>query len=213
MSGYLTLNEENHAEFTEKRSRFIGYAKPVSTAGEAVEFIEKIRSVHWDAKHNVYAYVLRESNTKRYSDDGEPQGTAGVPVLDVIEKSGVTDCVVVATRYFGGILLGGGGLVRAYSHTASIALEAAGIVEMKPFCVLKTECDYNFYGKLSSMIPEFAGSVENAEFTDKVSVSFLIPKENVSRFSSKLTDEGRGRYTFEIIEEKYGKMNIETNIL
>ena len=208
LSGYLTLNEENHAEFTEKRSRFIGYAKPVSTAEEAVGFIEKIRSKHWDAKHNVYAYVLRESNTKRYSDDGEPQGTAGVPVLDVIEKSGVTDCVVVATRYFGGILLGGGGLVRAYSHAASIALEAAQIVSMRPFCVLKTECDYNFYGKLSSMIPEFAGSVENAEFTDKVSVSFLIPKENVSRFSSKLTDEGRGKYTFEIVEEKYNKTTV-----
>ena len=133
---------------------------------------------------------------------------AGVPVLDVIEKSGVTDCVVVATRYFGGILLGGGGLVRAYSHTSSIALEAAGIVAMKPFCVLRSECDYNFYGKLSSMIPEFAGTVESAEFTDKVSVIFSVPKENVSRFSSKLTDEGRGRYAFEIVEERYQKTNI-----
>ncbi len=205
MDGYLTLSKENHAEFTEKRSRFIGYAKPVSTQEEAADFIEKIRSKHWDAKHNVYAYILRESNIKRYSDDGEPQGTAGVPVLDVLEKNSVTDCVVVATRYFGGILLGGGGLVRAYSHTASIALDAARIVAMKPFCVLKTECDYNFYSKLSSMIPEFAGTVENAEFTDKVSVSFLIPKENVRRFSSKLTDEGRGKYTFEITEEKYAE--------
>ena len=130
MSDYLTLRKESSDEFIEKRSRFIGYAKPVTTQEEAMDFINAIRAKHWDATHNVYAYVLRDGQSRRYSDDGEPSGTAGVPVLDVLLKENITDCVVVATRYFGGVLLGAGGLVRAYSHTSKIAVEAAGIMKM-----------------------------------------------------------------------------------
>ena len=121
MTEYRTVKAFGSAEFTEKRSRFIGWCQPVQTQEEAVAFVENIRSRHWDATHNVYAYRLRDGQLQRYSDDGEPQGTAGMPVLDVLQKSNLVDVVVVATRYFGGILLGGGGLVRAYSHTSSIA--------------------------------------------------------------------------------------------
>ena len=130
MREYKTVELESCDYFVEKKSKFIGYAKPVSTQDEAVEFINSIKSKHWDATHNVYAYVLRENNTQRYSDDGEPSGTAGVPVLDVILKENVTDVCIVATRYFGGTLLGAGGLVRAYSHTSKIALDAAHIITM-----------------------------------------------------------------------------------
>ena len=118
---YVTVEREAVDEFIEKKSRFIGSCRPVQTEEEALDFIAKLKSQYWDASHNVYAYILREGNIARFSDDGEPQGTAGIPVIDTLKKAGVVDAVVVATRYFGGILLGGGGLIRAYSHTASIA--------------------------------------------------------------------------------------------
>lgn len=125
MEEYKTLRAPASDEFTEKRSRFIGYAQPVSTQVEAAAFIERIKKQHHDATHNVFAYLLREGQLERYSDDGEPQGTAGIPVLDVLRKQGVTNCAVVVTRYFGGILLGAGGLVRAYSHAAARQLRSA----------------------------------------------------------------------------------------
>ena len=199
-NSYLTIEKEASDEFTEKRSRFIGYIKPVTTEAEALEFIEGIKKKHWDAKHNVYAYALR-SGASRFSDDGEPQGTAGMPVLDVLKKSNVVDCVVVVTRYFGGILLGGGGLVRAYSHAASIAVSAAGIKEMKPYTLLTTTVDYNLYGKLENVINSNNGSVENSDFKENVTVSFLIPCENVSKFEKDLSEISLGSALCEIVEE------------
>ena len=190
---YKTIDKEACDEFIEKRSRFIGYIKPVTTKDEAVEFINSIKSKHWDATHNVYAYVLRDGQTRRYSDDGEPQGTAGMPVLDVLLKENVTDCVVVATRYFGGILLGGGGLVRAYSHTAKIAVDAGGVVTMSLCSIMSVECDYNFYGKMNSLIPEFGGMVDDTEFGENVRMKFRIPSENESDFGKKLTDSSFGK--------------------
>ncbi len=192
---YKTVNTEASAEFVEKRSRFIGYIKPVTTKEEAVDFINEIRSKHWDATHNVYAYVLREGQTRRYSDDGEPQGTAGIPVLDVLLKEELTDCVVVATRYFGGILLGGGGLVRAYSHTAKIAVDAGGVAVMRLCSLMQAECDYNFYGKLNSFIPECGGIVDNAEFAENVKLDFRIPSDSEHEFNKKLTDISLGKIT------------------
>ena len=140
---YFTISQPAEASFIEKRSEFIGCIAPVSTNDEAVEFINSIKSKHRKAKHNVYAYILRKDNISRYSDDGEPQGTAGVPVLDVLKKRGLTDVCVVVTRYFGGILLGGGGLVRAYSHAAAIACDAAHIMNMCVCKKIKIECDYS----------------------------------------------------------------------
>ena len=124
MTEYKTIKEASSDEFIVKKSRFIGYVKPVKTQEEALEFINEIKTKHWDATHNVHAYCLREGGIRRFSDDGEPQGTAGIPSLDVLLKEEVVDCCVVVTRYFGGIMLGAGGLVRAYSHGAKIALDA-----------------------------------------------------------------------------------------
>ena len=148
---YFTISKAVSNSFIEKKSEFIGYISPVKTNDEAVEFISRIKSMHRKAKHNAYAYILKNGNISRYSDDGEPQGTAGIPVLDVIQKRGLTDVCVVVTRYFGGILLGGGGLVRAYSHAASIACDAAKIMDMRLCHKLIIETDYNMYGKISQI--------------------------------------------------------------
>ncbi len=206
MNEYRTVEFSSQDSFVEKRSRFIGYAKPVKTSNEAVAFINEIKSKHWDATHNVYAYVLRDGQIRRYSDDGEPQGTAGIPVLDVLVKEGLSDVVVVVTRYFGGVLLGTGGLVRAYSHGAKIAVEAANMITMSLCASVKVVTDYNFYGKLSSLIPECDGTIEDTQFTDCVEVTFLIPKEKVDGFSKKLTDAGNGKYKCEIVSERYAKL-------
>ena len=206
MSDYLTLKCEAADEFIEKRSRFIGYAKPVTTQEEAMDFINTIRSKHWDATHNVYAYVLRNGQTRRYSDDGEPSGTAGVPVLDVLLKENLTDCVVVATRYFGGIMLGAGGLVRAYSHTSKIAVEAAGIKKMSVCTQLSVTCDYNYYGRLSSLIPEHGGIIEDTDFGENVTVKFYLPSANAGFFDAALVDSSFGRFSSVKLGEKYAEI-------
>lgn len=208
MSDYLTLKKEAFSEFTEKRSRFIGYAKPVTTQEEAVDFINTIRAKHWDATHNVYAYVLREGQSRRYSDDGEPSGTAGVPVLDVLIKENITDCVVVATRYFGGVLLGAGGLVRAYSHTSKIAVEAAGIVKMSVCSEMTVQCDYTFYGRITSLIPEFGGVIEDTAFAENVLVTFYLPKANEPLLNAKIIDQSFGKFSAVKIGEKYAEIKI-----
>lgn len=200
MQEYLTLKTENNDEFVVKHSRFIGYAKPVTTQDEAVAFINQIKSKHWDATHNVYAYILRDGQIRRYSDDGEPQGTAGIPVLDVLQKEGLTDCCVVVTRYFGGILLGGGGLVRAYSHAAKLAVDSAEIIKMSVCVRACCTCDYAFYGKLASLIPECGGTAENSEFTDTVSVIFNIPENLYDGFCAELTEASFGKVAATEIE-------------
>ncbi len=207
MLQYRTIMKEGRAEFTERRSRFIGYVKPVAEEQDAVDFINQIKNRHWDATHNVYAYILRENNIQRYSDDGEPQGTAGIPVLDVIRKEEITDCVVVVTRYFGGILLGGGGLVRAYSHGSKIALDAGGIVTMSLCIIGHVVCDYQFYGRLSSMIPEMGGKITDTVFESDVNVSFLLKKEVSDNFDKKLMDYSNGRYHLQILGEKYDSID------
>ena len=152
MTEYKTIKSASSDEFVVKKSRFIGYVRPVKTQEEALAFINEIKSKHWDATHNVSAYILRNGGIKRYSDDGEPQGTAGVPCLDVLEKENLVDTCVVVTRYFGGILLGGGGLVRAYSHSAKIAVDSAKIITMAHCVDVEIECDYTFYGKLNDFL-------------------------------------------------------------
>ncbi len=194
MQSYKTVCESAHDEFTEKKSRFIGYVKPVKTVEEAMSFINEIKQKHWDATHNVYAYVLRDMMTRRYSDDGEPQGTAGIPVLDVLLKAEIVDVAVVATRYFGGTLLGAGGLVRAYSHTAKIAVEAGKIVTMQLCAVAEVKCDYSFYGKLPSLIEENGGKIDGTDFADNVKVTFRIAQEKLEKFNEILTDVSNGRF-------------------
>ncbi len=190
-------------EFVEKRSRFIGYAKPVKTEEQAQEFIAKIKKEHWDARHNCYAYVLREGSIKRYSDDGEPQGTAGVPMLDVIEKNEVVDVCVVVTRYFGGVLLGTGGLVRAYTKGAKIALDAARVITMTVCCECEINCNYNQYGKLNTLIMNIGGAVDDTVFTDDVKLKFHIPADFVPALEKALADATAGEVKIEITGEKY----------
>lgn len=209
MAEYRTIAQAAQDEFVEKRSRFIGYARPVQTEEEAQAFIAEIKSRHWDATHNVYAYILREGNIQRYSDDGEPQGTAGIPTLDVLQKSHVTDVAVVVTRYFGGILLGGGGLVRAYSHGASIALKAAGIITMKECSLLMLSCDYSRYGRVSSLIPECGGIIDDTDFAGDVTLSFHMAPELMGSFARKLADATNGQVTFEECGSQYFVMERE----
>lgn len=207
MNSYKTVRKAASDEYIVKKSRFIGHIAPVTTAEQALEFIAAVSKKHWDATHNVYAYILREGGIKRYSDDGEPQGTAGIPTLDVLEKSGVTDCAVVVTRYFGGIMLGAGGLVRAYSHSASIAVAAGGIVTRAMCARLKVTCDYYFYGKLSSLVPESGGVIEDTVFEDNVTLIFRLPLELVDGFNAKLIDVSNGRCRAEKTDEFFADVD------
>ena len=200
---YVTVEKQAQDEFVERRSRFIGYVKPVTTEEEAQEFIAEIRARHWDATHNVYAYVIRDRNLCRYSDDHEPQGTAGVPVLDVIRKSGLTDVCVVVTRYFGGVLLGAGGLVRAYSHGASIGLAAAGRREMIVCYACSLTCSYSQYGKMAAMLPEGGAVLDDTIFEDNVTLCFHIPIGELGALNKKIQDATGGTVEVEISEEKY----------
>lgn len=206
MREYKTVELESSDYFVEKKSKFIGYAKPVSTQDEAVEFINTIKSKHWDATHNVYAYVLRENNTQRYSDDGEPSGTAGVPVLDVILKENVTDVCVVATRYFGGTLLGAGGLVRAYSHTSKIALDAAHIITMANCQIYSVIVDYSFYDRLNVLLSDFGANVIKSDFSASVSVEFSIKEDASELLKDKLTDISNGKYSLNYLRSEFAKI-------
>lgn len=203
MPEYKTVSHAAEDEFVVNRSRFIGNIKPVATEDDAIDFINEIKQKYWDATHNVYAYVLREGNIKRYSDDGEPHSTAGIPSLDVIVKEGLTDCVVVITRYFGGVLLGTGGLVRAYSQGAKVAINAGGIVIMRQCAICTVECEYTQYGKLEALIRSSADSLDNTVFSDKVIVEFSVNLENLSRFEKELTEAFYGSLNLNISGEKY----------
>ena len=206
MKEYKTVEFENSDEFVEKKSKFIGYVKPVQTQDDAVSFINSIKSKHWDATHNVYAYVLKENNIQRYSDDGEPSGTAGMPVLDVILKNGLVDVCVVVTRYFGGIMLGAGGLVRAYSHGSKIAVESGNIITMAPCKVLTVSVEYSFYERLNNLLSDFDANVENTEFADSVTITFSLKQERVTDLQNKLTDLSNGTYNLNEIGEKFAKI-------
>ena len=192
---YRTIAKAAADEFTEKRSRFIGAIQPVTTEEEAQAFIRARSKEKWDAKHNVYAYVLSRGNVCRFSDDGEPQGTAGIPVLDVLRKEGLTDCAVVVTRYFGGILLGGGGLVRAYSHAAKLAVDAAGIVRMCPCVSARITCDYTQYGWVPAIVAAAEGTVTDTLFADAVTVCFSLPVDKKGALQAELTERSAGRLT------------------
>ncbi len=209
---YKTVNQTSQDEFVEKRSRFISYCKPVKTEQEAVDFINQKRSEHWNATHNVYAYSLREGNIKRYSDDGEPSGTAGMPVLDVIVKNEVYDVCVVVTRYFGGVLLGTGGLVRAYSKGAKLALDAGTIVLMQSCLVCYAECSYNQYGKVSSLIMAIGAEIDDTVYEANVKIMFHIQPELFEKLNKQLADATSGEVQAVFDDEKYYVTEINEKI-
>lgn len=206
MKEYKTVEYENSDEFIEKKSKFIGYVRPVETQEEAAAFISGIKSKHWDATHNVYAYVLKENNIQRYSDDGEPSGTAGVPVLDVILKNGLVNVCVVVTRYFGGTLLGAGGLVRAYSHGSKIAVESGNMITMAPCKILSVSIEYSFYERMNILLSDFGANIENTDFSDNVCITFSIRQERKDALQKKLTDLSNGAYLLKEIGEKFAKV-------
>lgn len=200
---YLTISEPVSDSFIEKKSEFIGYIAPVTSNDEAVDFINSIKAMHRKARHNVYAYILRNDNISRYSDDGEPQGTAGIPVLEVLQKRSLTDVCIVVTRYFGGILLGGGGLLRAYSHAASLACDAANIMDMRLCHRLKVETDYNLYGKVSYILPGFDIITVNSDFADSVTLELLVMNEKLSGLQKEITEITNGTAKITDLGELY----------
>ena len=206
---YLTIAKEGSDEFVERKSRFMGFIKPVTTEEEALSFIREKQKKYWDATHNVYAYVLEGGNLCRFSDDGEPQGTAGIPVLDVLRKEGLTDCVVVVTRYFGGILLGAGGLVRAYSHGAKIAVDAGGVVEMRKCLLGEIVCDYAQYGMIPAILADHGATLTDTQFGEAVTVSFSIPREGQGSLEAAVIDRSNGRLTATFIGEEWVPCPVE----
>ncbi len=188
MSDYLVPLSFGEIEYVEKRSRFIGRVWPVENEAEALERLRETRERHWDASHNVYAYAIRSGGVMRFSDDGEPSGTAGMPVLDVFRKAGVQDFCCVVTRYFGGILLGAGGLVRAYSKAASMALDAAGRARMTRLYDVSLICSYPQYERIKAELPRFEARLENAEFGADVELSLSMTPENFERFGLRVTE-------------------------
>ena len=206
---YLTIGKEAMDEFVERKSRFMGFIKPVTTEEEALAFIREKQKKYWDATHNVYAYVLEGGNLCRFSDDGEPQGTAGIPVLDVLRKEGLTDCVVVVTRYFGGILLGAGGLVRAYSHGAKIAVDAGGVVEMRLCLQGEITCDYGQYGWIPAFLAEEGATVTDTQFGEAVTIYFSLPQEGKGHLEATLIDRSNGRLSATFTGEEFAAFPIK----
>ena len=198
---YKTIARRCEARFIEKKSEFIGYLCPVQTEEQAVAFIEEIRAMHRKATHNCYAYILRENNAARHSDDGEPGGTAGVPIYEVLRKEGLTDVCCVVTRYFGGVLLGAGGLVRAYTKGAKDAVDAAQIKCMAEAVKLAVTVDYGLYGRLAQVCADFDARVEDERFADNVRIVIHIRAENSQKLTDKLVDVCNGAVSVEEIEK------------
>lgn len=204
-NSYKTIRAASQDEYIVKKSRFIGHIMPVTTQEQALDFIAKVSKKHWDATHNVYAYVLRENNIQRYSDDGEPSGTAGVPMLDVLLKEHLVDVCVVGTRYFGGTMLGAGGLVRAYSHTSKIAVEAGNIITMAQCAVMEVCVDYSFYDRMNIILSEFNANIESTDFADNVKITFSIKEHLQQSLQDKLTDISNGKYIIKYLSSKFAK--------
>ena len=212
MSNYITATERSVAEYTEKRSKFIATLCPCETEEEAMAFIEEMRSKYWDARHNVFAYTVNKGASSRFSDDGEPHGTAGKPILDVIQGSGVKDIAIVVTRYFGGVLLGTGGLVRAYSKSAKDAIACVPLAQMTPCTVFSTSCEYTDHQRLVSLIESSGGNIENSEYTDKVTLTYYFKDTEVEAFLPKLSEAFSARITAKECEKRILPTPIE-NIL
>jgi len=210
MTAYQTVSRMAEAELIVKKSRFIGQIAPAQSPEAAMEFVASIKAKHWDASHNVWAYSLREGQLRRYSDDGEPQGTAGLPALDTLLKQELVDCVVVVTRYFGGTLLGTGGLTRAYGQAASAAIEAAGVVTMAPCQVLRVACDYGFYGALQRLIPAFAGTVLDTQFAGETTVTLRLRAEDAQAFCKQLAEKSNGRVGAVRLHEEFAQICTST---
>lgn len=199
---YKTIGGYGEDEIIINKSRFIGYAMAVNSEEEALKFIEDISNKHKDATHNVYAYVLgEESNVQRFSDDGEPSGTAGIPALEVLKKEDLRNVVVVVTRYFGGIKLGGGGLIRAYTRGAKIAIDAANIVDMKLHTNLKIKFSYTLLGKIENFLMVNNHIIEEINYDADVSISIYIDNFKLDEFVNEITNLANGSLEINYLDE------------
>jgi len=190
--------------FIEKKSEFISYVKRIEDEDEAKAFIKEISTKHADATHNCYAYILKGTEVARFSDDGEPGGTAGMPMLEVLKREGVSGVCVVVTRYFGGILLGAGGLVRAYAKGAKIGIDAAGIAEFVPYVCFEATVSYSDYEKISREMPKYEVNCTDTEFSADVKLKMNAKNENFERFSAFVSDYTGGKVVCEITGETVG---------
>ena len=201
---YKTLRRAASDEFIIHKSRFIGYAAPVSTEEEALAFLQEIRTKHKDANHNCYAYVIgQNAGIMRYSDDGEPGGTAGMPIMEVIKAQGVVNCCVVVTRYFGGILLGAGGLVRAYTQGCVVGLKAAQVVIMEPSQRYICEVAYPLWDKVQHAMKTMPLQLVGSEFTTAVTFTLLVREKDAQQVLDDLTRVTDGKFEYLLEDESY----------
>lgn len=203
MNSYITVKELSEYRFEDRKSVFIGYAKPVSSESDAIEFIQAVKKKHPDARHWVYAYVLRENSTARFTDDREPQGTAGMPVLDIIRKNGVTDTIIVVVRYFGGILLGTGGLVHAYTEAALGALKSAKIIKYDTYSECEISVSYSDYQKITFTLNEYEFKTVDTSYSDTVQIKGNVLSSSYDELIDKLSEITSGRCNIKFINKKY----------
>lgn len=200
MEDYLVPRGVGRAEYIEKKSRFLGGVYPVTSEQEAKEILERVRKQHYDARHNCWCYILK-SGQKRYSDDGEPQGTAGQPMLNVFEREEVVDVLCIVTRYFGGILLGAGGLCRAYTKAAKDALDAAGISKMQPWLRQQITVSYALFERAKLLIAAQDGTVEDAQYGADILITYRIPEGADERLRTALREASSGSVVPSLLEE------------
>jgi uncharacterized YigZ family protein len=201
---YTTVRQQGSKEIVIKKSRFIGFGRPVESEAEAVAFIEEIKKQHWNATHNCSAYMIGERDEiQKASDDGEPSGTAGKPILEVIKNQGLKNVAIVITRYFGGIMLGAGGLIRAYTDGAVAAIEAAEPVVKVLHREVFADIDYTWYGKLENELHQQGIRVGGVDFTDRVKVTCLPESGDAERFTAWMTDVTQGQAVITVGEDRY----------
>lgn len=203
MTEYFVPTGDSETEFVEKRSRFIGHVWLVESEEEARVHIEQMKKKYHDARHNCWCYRLKEGGVERYSDDGEPQGTAGQPMLGVFQKEGVTNVCCVVTRYFGGILLGAGGLVRAYTQSAKDALDAAGISVVRRWVEVTAICPYSLFERMKLEVDAVGGVLGEVEYAADVTVHALLPENMVDDFSARVVELTAGAAEAEVVGEAF----------
>ncbi len=200
---YFTVRDKASSSFTEKRSKFLGYITHIQSEEHAAEFIENIKRKHFDARHNVYAYRLKQNNIYRYSDDAEPSGTAGMPILEVLKKNEIFDAAIVVSRYFGGILLGTGGLTRAYSKAAKDALNNAEISKMVLCREINLSFDYKLMNSILHMISCYRAKILQKTYGDKVTVNLALDSKEIEKFSQGIKNISANKLSTTLLEEKY----------
>ncbi len=202
MTEYFIPTGSGESEYTEKRSRFLGHIRYVETEEEAKAFIAETKKKFYDARHNCWCYIIH-GGAERYGDDGEPQGTAGIPMLEVLRREGVTNAVCVVTRYFGGVLLGAGGLLRAYTKSAKDALDAAGISVVRRWVECELPCSYSQAERLKNEMAAAGGVVTDMEYADAVTIKVLVPEESADDFGAKMTDLTAGSAQVSVTGESF----------